>query len=149
MKNSLIKDMQLVAPHLFCWGLLFALLFNPHWIQSQVTHYQSVLFKIIILAHLLPRLQGLTSFHFLIFGCFQIWRVTGGLQVESQVQEVLFDRLHATAYQYSPLGRTILGPADNIESITRNDLKDYITTHYTGPRMVCSHIFTFVGSSHT
>eukprot|EP00850_Spirogloea_muscicola_P005180 SM000023S07636 [mRNA] locus=s23:639245:642315:+ [translate_table: standard] len=57
-------------------------------------------------------------------------------EIEGQVEEVLFDHLHATAFQYSPLGRPILGPADNIRSITRGDLADYISTHYSGPRMV-------------
>ena len=52
------------------------------------------------------------------------------------MQEVLFDRLHEAAYQYSSLGRTILGPPDNIESISRANLRNYIATHYTGPRMV-------------
>ena len=50
--------------------------------------------------------------------------------------EVIFDHLHATAFQYSPLGRTILGPASNIKKLTRKDLADYIATHYTTPRMV-------------
>jgi hypothetical protein len=50
--------------------------------------------------------------------------------------EVIFDQLHATAFQYSPLGRTILGPADNIRRLTQGDLRDYIATHYTAPRMV-------------
>jgi processing peptidase subunit beta len=36
----------------------------------------------------------------------------------------------------TPLGRTILGPAKNIKSITRDDLVHYINTHYKGPRMV-------------
>jgi len=44
--------------------------------------------------------------------------------------------LHAVAYQGTPLGRTILGPTQNIKSITRDDLSHYITTHYKGPRMV-------------
>lgn len=60
----------------------------------------------------------------------------GILQIEKQTEEMVFDHLHATAFQYSPLGRTILGSADNIRSITREDLKNYIATHYTGPRMV-------------
>ena len=34
------------------------------------------------------------------------------------------------------LGRTILGPAENVRSITRNDLSEYIKTHYTASRMV-------------
>ncbi|GBG76521.1 hypothetical protein CBR_g22269 [Chara braunii] len=57
-------------------------------------------------------------------------------EVEGQVEEVLFDHLHATAFQHSPLGRTILGPASNINSISRAHLLDYISTHYTAPRMV-------------
>ena len=58
------------------------------------------------------------------------------LQVEGMPDEVVFDHLHSTAFQYSPLGRTILGPASNIQKLTRQDLSDYIATHYTTPRMV-------------
>lgn len=36
-------------------------------------------------------------------------------EVESNLQEVVFDHLHATAYQGTPLGRTILGPSENIK----------------------------------
>jgi len=57
-------------------------------------------------------------------------------EVEGLPDEVLFDHLHATAFQHCPLGRTILGPADNIRSLTKKDLADYIATHYTAPRMV-------------
>jgi processing peptidase subunit beta len=56
--------------------------------------------------------------------------------VEGVPEEVIFDHLHATAFQRTPLGRTILGPADNIRSLTRGDLADYVATHYTAPRMV-------------
>ncbi|PNX57344.1 putative mitochondrial-processing peptidase subunit beta-like protein, partial [Trifolium pratense] len=56
--------------------------------------------------------------------------------VEGQTEEVIFDHLHATAFQYTPLGRTILGPAQNIKTITKAHLQDYIQTHYTAPRMV-------------
>ena len=35
--------------------------------------------------------------------------------VEAQPEEVLFDYLHAAAFQGSPLGRTILGPERNIK----------------------------------
>ncbi|GMH33105.1 hypothetical protein BSKO_00939 [Bryopsis sp. KO-2023] len=59
-------------------------------------------------------------------------------EVEKQTEEVLFDHLHATAFQTTPLGRTILGSADNIKSISREDLVKYIATHYTGSRMVLS-----------
>jgi len=57
-------------------------------------------------------------------------------EVETNLQEVVFDHLHATAYQGTPLGRTILGPTQNIKSITAKDLRDYINTHYKAPRMV-------------
>ncbi|KAM7506826.1 hypothetical protein LguiA_017279 [Lonicera macranthoides] len=57
-------------------------------------------------------------------------------EVEGQTEEVIFDHLHATAFQYTPLGRTILGPAQNIKTITKKHLQDYISTHYAAPRMV-------------
>lgn len=55
-----------------------------------------------------------------------------------QAEEVIFDLLHETAFQRSGLGRTILGPADNIARIGRADLESYIKTHYTGKRIVVS-----------
>ncbi|KAG0476594.1 hypothetical protein HPP92_012968 [Vanilla planifolia] len=59
-------------------------------------------------------------------------------EVGGQAEEVIFDHLHATAFQYTPLGRTILGSAQNIKTITKEHLKNYISTHYTAPRMVIS-----------
>mmetsp|Transcript_98765 Transcript_98765/g.180655 ORF Transcript_98765/g.180655 Transcript_98765/m.180655 type:complete len:474 (-) Transcript_98765:79-1500(-) len=57
-------------------------------------------------------------------------------EVEKTVEEVIFDRLHLTAFHNSPLGFTILGPVENIQSITRDQLRDYIQTNYTADRMV-------------
>ncbi|KAB8446165.1 hypothetical protein FH972_025147 [Carpinus fangiana] len=57
-------------------------------------------------------------------------------EVDKQMEEVVFDHLHATAFQGQPLGRTILGPKKNIQSITRDDLVNYIKTNYTADRMV-------------
>mmetsp|Transcript_39753 Transcript_39753/g.88359 ORF Transcript_39753/g.88359 Transcript_39753/m.88359 type:complete len:493 (-) Transcript_39753:273-1751(-) len=57
-------------------------------------------------------------------------------EVNKQTSELVFDHLHATAFQYSPLGRTILGPVQNIKSINREQLVQYIKNHYRGPRMV-------------
>lgn len=57
-------------------------------------------------------------------------------EVDKQLEEVVFDHLHATAFQGQPLGRTILGPAENIQSIQRDDLTNYIKTNYTADRMV-------------
>jgi hypothetical protein len=50
--------------------------------------------------------------------------------VNKQTSELVFDHLHATAFQHSPLGRTILGPEQNIRTINRQDLVDYMNTHY-------------------
>src|ERR1700760_2756924 len=57
-------------------------------------------------------------------------------EVDKQLEEVVFDHLHATAFQNQPLGRTILGPKENIQSISRDDLTSYISTNYTADRMV-------------
>jgi len=57
-------------------------------------------------------------------------------EVETQIEEVIFDHLHATAYQGTPLGYTILGPTENVKKISRNDLLEYIGKHYSAPRMV-------------
>lgn len=75
-------------------------------------------------------------------------------EVDKQLEEVVFDHLHAVAFQGTslrvffqlffstvcllgqPLGRTILGPKKNILSITRDDLASYIKTNYTADRMV-------------
>jgi len=57
-------------------------------------------------------------------------------EVETNLQEVVFDYLHATAYQGTALGRTILGPTENIKSISRRDLSEYVSNHYKAPRMV-------------
>jgi len=51
-------------------------------------------------------------------------------EVETNLQEVIFDHLHAIAYQGTPLSYNILGPTENIKSINRTDLLDYIGKHY-------------------
>ncbi|VDL98033.1 unnamed protein product, partial [Schistocephalus solidus] len=57
-------------------------------------------------------------------------------EVASNYQEVVFDYLHATAYQGTPLGRTILGPAENVRSLTPSDLRSFVKSNYKAPRMV-------------
>jgi len=57
-------------------------------------------------------------------------------EVNKDTSEVIFDYLHSAAYQGTSLGRTILGPEENIKNIQRNDLVEYIKTHYQAPRMV-------------
>ncbi|KAJ3194533.1 55 kDa erythrocyte membrane protein, partial [Entophlyctis luteolus] len=57
-------------------------------------------------------------------------------EVDKQKEEVVFDHLHASAFQGNSLGLTILGPAENIKSITRADLVQYVEANYTPDRMV-------------
>ncbi|KAL4377023.1 hypothetical protein GQ457_02G018950 [Hibiscus cannabinus] len=58
------------------------------------------------------------------------------MQAGGHAEEDVFDHLHSTAFQYSPLGRNIHGTADNIKTISNEHLHHYIQTHYTTPRMV-------------
>merc|ERR1719361_1729848 len=51
-------------------------------------------------------------------------------------EELIFDHLHETAFQGTPLGFTILGPVENIQKINSSMLRDYVKKHYTGSRMV-------------
>ncbi|GAM42709.1 mitochondrial processing peptidase complex beta subunit [Talaromyces pinophilus] len=57
-------------------------------------------------------------------------------EVEKISEEVVFDHLHATAFQGQSLGRTILGPKENIQSIQRDDLVNYIKTNYLAEKTV-------------
>ncbi|ODQ68483.1 hypothetical protein NADFUDRAFT_68698 [Nadsonia fulvescens var. elongata DSM 6958] len=57
-------------------------------------------------------------------------------EVDKQYEEVVFDHLHAVAFKQQALGRTILGPKENILSIQRTDLVKYITNNYKADRMV-------------
>jgi processing peptidase subunit beta len=57
-------------------------------------------------------------------------------EVNKQYEEAILDHLHETAFMGTGLGRTILGPEENIRKLTRNDLKNYISTHYTADRFV-------------
>jgi processing peptidase subunit beta len=57
-------------------------------------------------------------------------------EIDAMVEEVVMDHLHSTAFQHTPLGRTILGPAENIKKMTKKDIEGFIQTHYTAGRMV-------------
>uniref|UniRef100_A0A667ZFK0 Mitochondrial-processing peptidase subunit beta n=1 Tax=Myripristis murdjan TaxID=586833 RepID=A0A667ZFK0_9TELE len=57
-------------------------------------------------------------------------------EVEGNLQDVCLDLLHATAFQGTPLGHSVLGPSSNARSLTRQDLMDYINSHYKAPRIV-------------
>lgn len=57
-------------------------------------------------------------------------------EVNKNYEEVIMDHLHEVAFMGTGLGRTILGPEDNIKRLSKKDLQDYIQTHYTANRFV-------------
>jgi processing peptidase subunit beta len=57
-------------------------------------------------------------------------------EVSKQYEETILDHLHETAFMGTGLGRTILGPEQNIRSMTKETLQNYISTHYTADRFV-------------
>ena len=50
--------------------------------------------------------------------------------------DAIFDYFQQKAFDGLPLGRTILGPAETIRGFKRQDLKDYMQTHYAPSNMV-------------
>ncbi|MGL4281926.1 MAG: M16 family metallopeptidase [Albidovulum sp.] len=52
--------------------------------------------------------------------------------------DIIFDWLQEAAFPDQPLGRTILGPAERIESFGREDLTGFVAQHYGPDRMILS-----------
>lgn len=50
--------------------------------------------------------------------------------------DIIFDYLFEKAYDDQPLGRSILGPAETVASLQRQQLKDYIAEYYSTANMV-------------
>eukprot|EP01105_Mastigella_eilhardi_P002147 TRINITY_DN12567_c0_g1_i5.p1 TRINITY_DN12567_c0_g1~~TRINITY_DN12567_c0_g1_i5.p1 ORF type:complete len:318 (-),score=55.04 TRINITY_DN12567_c0_g1_i5:78-1031(-) len=57
-------------------------------------------------------------------------------EVDTQSEEVAFDKFHEISFKGSPMGATILGPVHNVRHITRDDLRAYVRAHYTASGMV-------------
>lgn len=57
-------------------------------------------------------------------------------EMESSLEDVSFDYLHATAFQGTPLSYTVVGPSKNIKDLKRSDLLEFMTGHFKGPRIV-------------
>ncbi|CEM05771.1 unnamed protein product [Vitrella brassicaformis CCMP3155] len=57
-------------------------------------------------------------------------------EVEKSMEEVVFDRMHQSAFRDCSLGYTILGPVENIQNMRREHLLDYIKRNYKADRMV-------------
>jgi predicted Zn-dependent peptidase len=52
--------------------------------------------------------------------------------------DVIFDEFQAAAFPDQPMGRSILGEAEIIERMQRDDVTDYMSRHYAAPIMVVS-----------
>lgn len=50
--------------------------------------------------------------------------------------DVVFEHLSELCYPEQPLGRSLLGTPQTLSAINRDNLRDYLTTHYRGPEMV-------------
>lgn len=59
-------------------------------------------------------------------------------QIRAEGDLVIFDQLHATAFQYTPLGRPIVGPVNDMKLISKADIQEYFSSHYAAHRMVIS-----------
>lgn len=57
-------------------------------------------------------------------------------EIEKDTDELVLDHLHSTAFQHSPLGLSIIGPEENVRTISREDIQSYVNTHYNAQRMV-------------
>ncbi|KAL4823416.1 hypothetical protein H8958_001874 [Nasalis larvatus] len=55
---------------------------------------------------------------------------------DASMRDVVFDYLHATAFQGTPLAQAVEGPSENVRKLSRADLTEYLSTHYKAPRMV-------------
>lgn len=54
--------------------------------------------------------------------------------------DIVFDYLQEAAFPNQPIGRTILGPADNVRHFTRADLTTFLATHYLASNIVISAV---------
>ncbi|KAK2499529.1 hypothetical protein MC885_016478 [Smutsia gigantea] len=55
---------------------------------------------------------------------------------DASLRDVVFDYLHATAFQGTPLAQAVEGPSENARKLSRADLTEYLSRHYKAPRMV-------------
>jgi len=58
--------------------------------------------------------------------------------IESNTKQSLFEYLHQAAFQKSPLERSPFGELETLSNISKDQVVNYVNTHYTGPRVVVS-----------
>jgi predicted Zn-dependent peptidase len=52
--------------------------------------------------------------------------------------DIVFDLFQETAFANQPIGRPILGTRETVSALKREDLRNYLEDHYTGPGMILS-----------
>ncbi len=58
--------------------------------------------------------------------------------VEDSPEDICYDLLAKARYEGHPLGKTILGPSDNVKRFSGDDVKKYISETYTADKIVVS-----------
>ena len=57
-------------------------------------------------------------------------------QAHDTPDDIVFDHLQTAAFGDQPLGRPVLGSEETVRSFTRDQLNEYVGTHYTAANMV-------------
>lgn len=57
-------------------------------------------------------------------------------QAEDTPDDIVFDYFQETAYPNQALGRPVLGTADTVSNMQRDEIRGYLRRHYTGERMI-------------
>lgn len=57
-------------------------------------------------------------------------------QAHDTPEDVVFDHLQSAAFPDQPIGRPVLGPPETVAAMSRASLVDYMSAHYTAPRMI-------------
>lgn len=55
---------------------------------------------------------------------------------DPNLKDLVFDQLHESAYQGTPLGQRVAGLHGNVKSLTTTDLRYYLDTHFKASRIV-------------
>lgn len=56
-------------------------------------------------------------------------------EASKDLETVVMDYLHATAYQGTALARSVFGTSANVQALTKSELLDYVNTNLTAPRI--------------
>ncbi|VDM57321.1 unnamed protein product, partial [Angiostrongylus costaricensis] len=127
-RNELELEVENIGAHLNAYTSREQTVYYAKCFSTDLEHSVDILSDILLNSKLSPR--DIEAERSVILREMQ--------EVEQNFQEVVFDHLHMGAFEGNSLSMTILGPVENINSIKREDLINYIQTHYRSGRMVLS-----------